>query len=130
MGAGPKKDKKFINKIYRQIKNGQKEIFVVKDKLGTAMQGYKVDSVANGPAANQTTTWSTVDFTIHGNMIVSGTIGATHITANSIDTEQLKISSATANSNRIHLDATNNQIKVYEGNGSSQTLRVKIGNLS
>ena len=41
MGAGPKKDKKFINKIYRQIKNGQKEIFVVEDKLGTPT--YTVD---------------------------------------------------------------------------------------
>ncbi|MBI3500636.1 MAG: NAD(P)-dependent oxidoreductase [Bacteroidetes bacterium] len=35
MGGGPKKDKKFINKIIRQIKNGGKEIFVVNDKLGT-----------------------------------------------------------------------------------------------
>jgi dTDP-4-dehydrorhamnose reductase len=35
MGGGEKKDKKFINKIYRQIKAGKKEIFVVDDKLGT-----------------------------------------------------------------------------------------------
>ncbi len=35
MGGGPSKDKKFINKIYKQIKNGQKELFVVDDKLGT-----------------------------------------------------------------------------------------------
>jgi dTDP-4-dehydrorhamnose reductase len=35
MGGGPAKDKKFINKIFRQIKAGQKELFVVDDKLGT-----------------------------------------------------------------------------------------------
>ena len=35
MGAGPKKDKKFIQKIMRQLKDGKKELFVVDDKLGT-----------------------------------------------------------------------------------------------
>ena len=35
MGGGPKKDKKFINKIMLQIKEGKKELFVVSDKLGT-----------------------------------------------------------------------------------------------
>jgi dTDP-4-dehydrorhamnose reductase len=35
MGGGIKKDKKFINKIYKQIKAGKKELFVVDDKLGT-----------------------------------------------------------------------------------------------
>jgi len=35
MGGGPEKDKKFINKIYKQIKEGKKELFVVDDKLGT-----------------------------------------------------------------------------------------------
>lgn len=35
MGGGPKKDKKFINKIFKQLQAGQKELFVVDDKLGT-----------------------------------------------------------------------------------------------
>lgn len=35
MGAGPKKDKKFIQKIMKQLKDGNKELFVVNDKLGT-----------------------------------------------------------------------------------------------
>lgn len=35
MGGGPRKDKKFIQKIMKQIKEGKKEIFVVNDKLGT-----------------------------------------------------------------------------------------------
>ncbi len=35
MGGGPAKDKKFINKIYKQLKAGAKELHVVDDKLGT-----------------------------------------------------------------------------------------------
>ena len=35
MGGGPVKDKKFIQKIMLQIKNGSNELFVVNDKLGT-----------------------------------------------------------------------------------------------
>lgn len=35
MGAGPKKDKKFIQKLMKQLKEGKKELFIVNDKLGT-----------------------------------------------------------------------------------------------
>lgn len=35
MGGGPKKDKKFINILMKQIKNGAKEIYIVNDKGGT-----------------------------------------------------------------------------------------------
>jgi len=35
MGSGPKKDKKFIQKIMRQIKAGKTELFIVNDKDGT-----------------------------------------------------------------------------------------------
>ena len=35
MGSGPNKDKKFVQKIMSQIKNGAQELFIVKDKLGT-----------------------------------------------------------------------------------------------
>ena len=35
MGGGPAVDKKFINKIYKQIKGGAKTLFAVDDKLGT-----------------------------------------------------------------------------------------------
>lgn len=35
MGGGPKKDKKFIQKLMRQIKEGKKELFIVNDKDGT-----------------------------------------------------------------------------------------------
>jgi dTDP-4-dehydrorhamnose reductase len=35
MGAGPNKDKKFIQKLMKQIKEGKKELFIVNDKDGT-----------------------------------------------------------------------------------------------
>ncbi|NQU35958.1 MAG: NAD(P)-dependent oxidoreductase [Bacteroidetes bacterium] len=35
MGAGPKKDKKFIQKLLKQLKEGKKELFIVDDKDGT-----------------------------------------------------------------------------------------------
>ncbi len=35
MGGGLKKDKKFIQKLMRQIMDGSKELFIVHDKLGT-----------------------------------------------------------------------------------------------
>ncbi len=40
MGGGPDKDKKFVNKIFKQITAGQKELFVVDDKLGTPTYTY------------------------------------------------------------------------------------------
>lgn len=35
MGAGPRKDKKFIQKLMKQLKDGKKELFIVNDKDGT-----------------------------------------------------------------------------------------------
>lgn len=35
MGAGPSKDKKFIQKLMKQMKDGKKELFIVNDKDGT-----------------------------------------------------------------------------------------------
>jgi len=35
MGGGPKKDKKFVQKLMKQLKDGKKVIHVVNDKLGT-----------------------------------------------------------------------------------------------
>lgn len=35
MGSGPSKDKKFVQKILKQIKEGKKELFVVNDRNGT-----------------------------------------------------------------------------------------------
>lgn len=35
MGAGPRKDKKFIQKLMKQLREGKKELFIVDDKDGT-----------------------------------------------------------------------------------------------
>lgn len=35
MGGGPSKDKKFINKLIRQLVDGKRELFIVNDKNGT-----------------------------------------------------------------------------------------------
>jgi dTDP-4-dehydrorhamnose reductase len=35
MGGGPTKDKKFVNKLMRQLKDGKTELHIVADKLGT-----------------------------------------------------------------------------------------------
>jgi len=35
MGSGPRKDKKFIQKLMKQLKEGKKELFIVDDKDGT-----------------------------------------------------------------------------------------------
>ena len=35
MGSGPSKDKKFIQKLMKQLKDGKKELFIVNDKDGT-----------------------------------------------------------------------------------------------
>jgi dTDP-4-dehydrorhamnose reductase len=35
MGGGPSKDKKFIQKVLRQIKNGNDKLYIVNDKFGT-----------------------------------------------------------------------------------------------
>lgn len=40
MGGGPKKDKKFINKIIKQLRAGVKELAVVTDKYGTPCYTY------------------------------------------------------------------------------------------
>ncbi len=46
MGGGVLKDKKFINKIYKQIKSGKKDLFIVNDKFGTPTYTYDfIDSI-------------------------------------------------------------------------------------
>ena len=40
MGGGPEKDKKFINKVIRQTRNGASELFIVNDKAGTPTYTY------------------------------------------------------------------------------------------
>ena len=45
MGGGPAKDKKFVQKLMKQLKEGKRELFVVDDKLGTPT--YTIDFARN-----------------------------------------------------------------------------------
>jgi dTDP-4-dehydrorhamnose reductase len=55
MGAGPKKDKKFIQKLMKQIKDGKTELFIVDDKDGTPT--YTHDFARNVKALIQKEYW-------------------------------------------------------------------------
>jgi len=67
MGAGPKKDKKFIQKIMKQIKDGSKELFIVNDKLGTPT--YTHDFANNVKLLLEKELWGLY------NMVCGGTTG-------------------------------------------------------
>jgi len=45
MGGGPKKDKKFINKIIKQIRSGAKQLHIVDDKMGTPTYTYDLAKI-------------------------------------------------------------------------------------
>jgi dTDP-4-dehydrorhamnose reductase len=55
MGGGAKKDKKFINKLFKQINNGAETLNIVNDKDGTPT--YTVDFAKNVLALMQTKKW-------------------------------------------------------------------------
>lgn len=55
MGAGPDKDKKFIQKLMAQIKSGKKELFIVDDKDGTPT--YTHDFARNTKALLEKEAW-------------------------------------------------------------------------
>lgn len=64
MGGGPKKDKKFIQKLMKQIKEGKEELFIVDDKDGTPT--YTHDFAKNVKALIQKEYWGLY------NMVCSG----------------------------------------------------------
>lgn len=64
MGAGPAKDKKFIQKLMKQLKDGKTELHVVEDKLGTPT--YTRDFARNVELILQKECWGIY------NMICSG----------------------------------------------------------
>ncbi len=64
MGGGPKKDKKFVQKIMKQIKDGKKTLYVVNDKLGTPT--YTYDFARNVEALLQQRFWGLYNMTCEG----------------------------------------------------------------
>lgn len=53
MGGGPVKDKNFINKIIKQLRNGAKEIKVVNDKFGTPTYTYDLAKIIDYLLSNE-----------------------------------------------------------------------------
>lgn len=64
MGGGPKKDKKFIQKMYQQIQDGKKELFVVNDKDGTPT--YTCDFAKNVKALLEKEYWGLYNMVCNG----------------------------------------------------------------
>jgi len=77
MGGGPKKDKKFIQKILKQIKDGENELYIVDDKLGTPT--YTVDFANNVRALLDREIWGLF------NMVCSGITGRLEVATTLID---------------------------------------------
>lgn len=64
MGGGPRKDKKFINKLMKQIKAGSTELNVVGDKLGTPT--YTLDFADNVKALIEAEYWGLYNMVCEG----------------------------------------------------------------
>ena len=64
MGGGPRKDKKFVQKIMKQIKSGKTELNVVRDKLGTPT--YTMDFAANVKALVEAEYWGLYNMDCEG----------------------------------------------------------------
>jgi dTDP-4-dehydrorhamnose reductase len=72
MGGGPNKDKKFIQKIMQQLKDGKKELFVVNDKLGSPT--YTHDFAENVKLLLEKKLWGLY------NMVCNGVTGRYEVT--------------------------------------------------
>ena len=72
MGGGPNKDKKFIQKIIKQIKDGKKELFIVDDKVGTPT--YTYDFANNLKLLLENNIWGLF------NMVCSGLVSRFEVT--------------------------------------------------
>jgi dTDP-4-dehydrorhamnose reductase len=64
MGGGPKKDKKFIQKVMKQIKEGTSELYIVNDKDGTPT--YTHDFAANVSALLDNNLWGLYNMVCEG----------------------------------------------------------------
>jgi len=77
MGSGPKKDKKFIQKIMKQLKDGKKELFIVNDKDGTPT--YTQDFAKNVKALIELEYWGLY------NMVCGGQTSRLEVTEELLD---------------------------------------------
>ena len=74
MGSGPKKDKKFIQKIMKQIKEGNQNLNIVNDKLGTPT--YTIDFANNVKLLLENNQWGLY------NMVCKGLTSRFEVTEN------------------------------------------------
>ena len=65
MGGGPNKDKKFVQKIFSQLKNGAKELNIVNDKFGTPT--YTHDFAKNVQLLLESEIWGLYNMVCEGN---------------------------------------------------------------
>lgn len=77
MGGGPKKDKKFIQKLMRQIKDGSRELSIVHDKLGTPT--YTHDFARNVKTLLESELWGLY------NMVCGGVTGRFEVAEELVD---------------------------------------------
>lgn len=82
MGAGPTKDKKFIQKLMKQLKDGHKELFIVNDKDGTPT--YTHDFAKNVKHLMQKELWGLY------NMVCGGETSRLEVTEELLDILGLK----------------------------------------
>jgi dTDP-4-dehydrorhamnose reductase len=64
MGGGPEKDKKFINKLIKQLVSGKRELFIVNDKDGTPT--YTVDFARNVEVIMKSEKWGLYNLVCSG----------------------------------------------------------------
>jgi dTDP-4-dehydrorhamnose reductase len=87
MGGGPAKDKKFVQKIMGQLKDGARELFIVDDKLGTPT--YTVDFAHNVSVLLRTELWGIYNMVCAG--VTSRLEVARHLVAALGLADQVKI---------------------------------------
>lgn len=81
MGGGPQKDKKFIQKLMQQLKDGKTELFIVDDKLGTPT--YTRDFARNVALLLENEVWGIY------NMVCAGVTSRLEVAQYLIDTLKL-----------------------------------------
>ncbi|HEY5587459.1 MAG TPA: NAD(P)-dependent oxidoreductase [Candidatus Paceibacterota bacterium] len=82
MGSGPTKDKKFIQKIMKQLKDGKQELFIVNDKDGTPT--YTQDFAKNVKYLLKKEYWGLY------NMVCGGQTSRLEVTVELLDILELK----------------------------------------
>jgi dTDP-4-dehydrorhamnose reductase len=82
MGGGPAKDKKFVQKLMKQLRDGARELFIVDDKLGTPT--YTIDFARNVELLLGTALWGVYNMVCPG---VTSRLEVARYLVNALDLE-------------------------------------------